>query len=293
MALKYKETGFTQDKTHGENVYTEAYNDPEFKEWISKGRFSQVIKELAAEADFQYLIDKSESPLKDQELVVRFAAFYLNGYENYYGPTSKFINDTLAQYRDIAPRDEVRLRADFRNSIQIIRSLFSRIAFKRFHRGDHKNHNGRWETQKLNVSLFDILMYSFARLDRQTVMMHKDNIDEALIDLMTTDQEFIDSIELATGNKIIVSTRFDKWIQALDRILNYGENMPESFSYPFKFDLYSANNTCTHCGTPIGLFDDSTFARMDQYWVGDKAIPAHAQLAHRYCKSEESRESEK
>lgn len=293
MALKYKEPGFTPDKVQGENTYTYTLDDQEFKEWVSKGRISQVIKELAAESDFQYLIDKSESPLKDEELVLRFACFYLSGYENYYGPTSKFINDTLARYRNISPRDEVRLRADFRNSIQIIRSLFSHIAFKRFFRGDDKNPNGQWDTQKLNVSLFDILMYSFTRLERQTILMHKDNIDEALIDLMTTDQEFIDSIELATGNKIIVNTRFDKWIQALNRILNHGANMPESFSYLLKFDLYSANNTCTHCGTPIGLFDDSTFARMEQYWVGDKAIPTHAQLAHRYCKSEKYRLSEK
>lgn len=292
MALKYIETGFTQDNATGSHVFTDAYDELEFDEWVSKGRFSQVIKELAGEEDFKYLIGKSESPLRDEELVLRFACFYMNGYENYYGPTSKFINETLAKYRNISPRDEVKLRADFRNAIQIIRSLFGRIAFKRFYRGDHKNRNGRWETRQLNDSLFDILMHSFATLNQQKVMMHRDQIDEALIDLMTTDQEFIDSIELGTGNKIIVSTRFKKWNQALHHILGSAQ-VAGSFSYPVKFDLYAANNTCRVCGNTIGMFDDSAIDRMNEYWIGDQVIPANARVVHRYCKSEELRVSDK
>lgn len=292
MALKYQETGYTQDKASGSHVFADAYDSQEFKDWVSKGRFSQVIKELAREEDFQYLIGKSEIAIRDEELVLRFACFYLMGYENYYGPTSKFIYDTLAKYRNISPRDEVKLRADFRNAIQIIRSLFGRIAFKRFYRGDRKNKNGRWETQQLNVSLFDILMHSFATLNQQKVLMHKDQIDEALIDLMTTDQEFIDSIELATGSKIIVSTRFEKWSRALHHIL---ESSPGAvnFSYPLKFDLYAANNTCGVCGGTIGMFDDSTIDQMKNYWIGDQVIPSNARLVHRYCKSEELRVGDK
>lgn len=292
MALRYKETGYTQGNATDSHVFAEAYDSQEFKEWVSKGRFIQVIKELAGEEDFKYLIGKSESALGDEELVLRFACFYLNGYENYYGPTSKFINDTLATYRNISPRDEVKLRADFRNAVQIIRSLFGRIAFRRFYRGDRRNKNGRWETQQLNVSLFDILMHSVATLNLQKVLMHKDQIDEALIDLMTTDQEFIDSIELATGSKIIVSTRFEKWSKALHNILDRA-NGAGSFSYPVKFDLYAANNTCRVCGSTITMFDDSTLDRMNEYWVGDQVIPANARLVHRYCKSEELRVSDK
>lgn len=291
MALKYKEKGYSQDKATGSHVFAEAYESQEFKEWVNSGRFIQVIKELAGEEDFRYLTGKSESPLGDEELVLRFACFYLNGFENYYGPTGKFINDTLAKYRNISPRDEVKLRADFRHTVHIIRSLFGRSAFKRFYRGDRKNKNGRWETQQLNVSLFDILMHSFATLNLQKVLMHKDQIDEALIDLMTTDQEFIDSIELGTGSKIIVSTRFEKWSQALHKILD-GATEAGNFSYSVKFDLYAANNTCRVCGSTITMFDDSTIDGMNEYWKGNQLIPANARVVHRYCKSEELRMSD-
>ncbi|HET6556292.1 MAG TPA: hypothetical protein VFG54_03195 [Prolixibacteraceae bacterium] len=278
MELKYNGTVAHKAAAIAEQHYRELQMGQ------STGRFSQVLKELAEEADFKYLLGHSEGTPAEQELVLRFASFYFNTYQGYYGPVKEFLNDTLAKYRDIAPRDEVRLRADFRNSIQIIRYLFGKSAFRRFYRGDEKNKNGKWETGHFNVALFDILMYSFAKQNITLVLPHKDRIDEALIDLMTTDQEFIDSIEMATGSRIIVASRFEKWCQALQTILDKGVNIPGTFNYQLKYELFTASSTCALCNRPIHMFDDSTFVHLQNYWVGDKLISDQAKLAHRYCK---------
>jgi hypothetical protein len=286
MNPKYNDTDFLEERVLDKNAYLTEQDQQDFKNWFSKGRFYQVIKDLAQEKDFKYLMvfDAPGGTLRNQELVLRFAAFYFNGYRNYYGPTEKFLNDTMEQYRNLAPKDEVNLRADFRNTIHIIRSLFGKNAFKRFYAGNAKNKNGQWETHRLNVALFDILMYSFARQNRIKVLQHKDSIDEALIDLMTTDQEFIDSIEVTTSNKIVVTTRFDKWIRALENILDKGAHVPGRFNYELKFELFTTNSTCSICQKPILMFDDSTYDSLREYWIGDRTIPAHARLAHRYCK---------
>jgi hypothetical protein len=221
--------------------------------------------------------------MKDRELVLRFASFHFNTYLNYKAPIKKFLNDSMEKYRNISPSDEAVLRAAFKNTIQIIRSLLDNNAFKRFYRGDENNKNGKWETKKFNVSLFDILMYSFAREDKNKVFQNLDRIREALIDLMTKDQDFIDSIELSTSSRKAVTTRFDKWRMTLQTILGIGEKEPRCFTKLLKEELFTLDNTCAICGNKILHIDDGALDHIDQYWTGGKTIPENARLTHRYC----------
>lgn len=290
MITKYNDTSLIDKDPVSEQVSTSKQSQ-EVKEIPYLGRFGQVIKELAQENDFKYLVDEATNYSKTtkRELVLRFAAFYFNGYQAYYAPSISFLADTMEKYQDISPRHEVELRADFRNSIHIIRSLFGKNAFKRFMPGNDQNKNGQWDTNKFQISLYDILMYSFARISVYKVLQHKDRIDEALINLMSNDQEFIDTMETSTSSRIFVKARFEKWMNILEQILNKGTNHPGTFNYSLKFELFTSHNNCALCGEPIQIFDDSTLYNMENYWIGDKIIPANAQLTHRYCKAAKSR----
>ncbi|RZK09957.1 MAG: hypothetical protein EOO43_20770, partial [Flavobacterium sp.] len=152
-----------------------------------------------------------------------------------------------------------------------------------FYKGDEKNKNGRWETQKFNVSLYDILMSSFATRDKNIVFQNLDRIREALIDLMTTDQDFIDSIELSTSSVKAVTIRFDKWRMTLDQILGIGSKEVRCFTYALKEELFNANSTCAICNNKIANIDDAAVDHIKQYWTGGKTIPENARLTHRYC----------
>ena len=260
-------------------------NDQELRNCVFRGRFNELIKELSQDKDFKYLIGIAtpDRRMKDRELVLRFAAFHFNTYLNYYAPIKKFLNDTMEKYQNISSADESNLRNAFKNTVSIILSLLDNNAFKRYYRGDEKNKNGRWETQKFNVSLFDIMMYSFAREDKNTVFQNLDRIREALIDLMTTDQDFIDSIELSTSSKKAVTIRFDKWRFALQAILGVGTKEPRCFTYSLKEELFKINNTCVICGNKILHLDDAAVDHIIQYWTGGKTIPENARLTHRFC----------
>lgn len=260
-------------------------NDQELRNCVYRGRFNEVIKELSQDKDFKYLlgIATPDRRMKDRELVLRFASFHFYTYLNYAAPIKKFLNDSMEKYRDISPADETNLRNAFKNTVQIIRSLLDNNAFKRFYRGDEKNKNGKWETQKFNVSLFDILMYSFAREDKNTVFQNLDRVREALIDLMTKDQIFIDSIELSTSSKKAVTNRFDKWRFTLQTILGIGEKEPRCFTLQLKQELFDTNDTCAICGNKIRNIDDAAVDHIEQYWTGGKTIPVNARLTHRYC----------
>ncbi len=260
-------------------------NDQELRNCVFRGRFNETIKELSQDKDFKYLlgITTSDRRMKDRELVLRFAAFHFNTYLNYYAPIKKFLNDSMERYQNISPTDEANFRNAFKNTVQIIRSLLDKKSFKRFYRGDEKNKNGTWETQKFNVSLFDILMYSFAREDKNIVFQNLDRIREALIELMTKDQDFIDSIELSTSSKKAVLNRFDKWRFTLQTILGVGAKEPRCFTLQLKQELYNNNDTCAICGNKISSIDDAAVDHIEQYWTGGKTIPDNARLTHRYC----------
>ena len=260
-------------------------NDQELRNCVYRGRFNEIIKELSLDKDYKYLlgIATPDRRMKDRELVLRFASFHFNTYLNYSAPIKKFLNDSMEKYRNISPVDEANLRAAFKNTVQIIRSLLDKNAFKRYYRGDEKNKNGRWETQQFNVSLFDILMYSFAREDKNKVFQNLDRVREALIDLMTNDQDFIDSILLSTSSKKAVLIRFDKWRFALQTILGIGVKEPRCFTYQLKQELFTSDDTCVICGNKIHHIDDAAIDHIVQYWTGGKTIPENARLTHRYC----------
>jgi hypothetical protein len=225
--------------------------------------------------DFEYLLGISgpEKRMRDVELVLRFAAFYHATYLKYRPPMRRFLNSDMERYRFIGDADSQELSRAFKVSSQVIRSLLGRDAFKRFHKGTDANPNGYWEPKKFNSSLYDILMWGFAQHDRNQLYQHLDSVREALIVLMTDDQEFIDSIELSTSSVKMVTTRFDKWRNALESILGASRREPRCFSRKLKEDLYERDATCAICENRIESVDDAAVDHVQQYWMGGRTIP--------------------
>ena len=137
--------------------------------------------------------------------------------------------------------------------------------------------------EKFNASLFDILMYSFAKEDKNIVFQQLDQIRESFIDLMTSDQDFIDSIELSTSSVSAVTKRFDKWRLVLQSIIGVQNKEERCFSNKLKQNLFDNDSTCSICGNTIQNIDDSAVDHIQQYWRGGKTIPENARLTHRYC----------
>ena len=267
------------------NTGAVSLNDQELRNCIYRGPYNKLLKELSGNTDFMYLLGlrKPDKRVKDVELVLRFAAFYHFTYLNYKPPMRKFLNSDMEKYQYISVSEAAELRKAFKNAVTIIKSLLDNHAFKRFYKGDEKNPNGYWETKKFNASLYDILMYSFAKEDINKVYQNLDSIREALIHLMTNDQEFIDAIELSTSSVQAVTKRFDKWRLALQDIIGIAQKEPRCFSLKLKQELYDNDPTCSICGQRIQNIDDAAIDHIEQYWTGGKTIPENARLTHRYC----------
>ncbi len=267
------------------NTGAVSLNNQELRNCVFRGPYNELLKELSTDKDFMYLLglERQDKRMKDIELVLRFAAFYHSTYLNYKPPMRKFLNDEMGQYQHISNEESLELKNAFKNTVTIIKSLLDTHAFKRFYKGSEKNPNGSWELKKFNASLYDILMFSFAREDKSRVYQNLDSIREAFICLMTSDQEFVDSIDRGTSEVQAVTTRFDKWRLTLQDIIGIAQKEPRCFSLKLKQELYDNEQTCSICGQNIQNIDDAAMDHIEQYWAGGKTIPENARLTHRYC----------
>lgn len=267
------------------NTGSVSLNDQELRNCIYRGPYNELLKELSATSRFRELlgIKSADKRMRDVELVLRFAAFYHRTYLNYKPPIRTFLNTDMEEYQHISEGKSDELRNAFKNTIEMIWSLLGDHAFKRFHRGNANDPDGYWEPKKFNASLYDVLMYCFAKQEKNTVFRNLDSIREGLIHLMTTDQEFIDAIELSTSSVQAITKRFDKWRMTLENIIGIQYKEPRCFSLQLKESLFNVDPTCTICGQRIQQVDDGAIDHVEQYWTGGKTIPENARLTHRYC----------
>ena len=150
------------------NTGSVALNNQELRNCVYRGSFNDLIKRLASNKDFLTLIglNAPHKRMQDVELVLRFASFYFNGYQNYKAPIRQFLNETIRKRINLDKSDKSNLEKAFKKAVANIQTLLGSNAFKRYYKGDDKNKNGRWESSKFNVSLYDVLMDSMARIDQ-------------------------------------------------------------------------------------------------------------------------------
>lgn len=267
------------------NTGSVSLNDQELRNCIYRGPFNNLLRDLSEEPDFTRLLGlkKPDKRMKDIELVLRFAAFYHETYLQYKPPMRVFLNKEAEKRRNISNSDAQDLRAAFKSACQVVYSMFGKHAFKRFYIGSEKDHSGYWEPKKFNASLYDIVMYTFAREDKNTLYQNLDSIREAFLHLMTENREFIDSIELSTSSVQAITKRFDIWRLTLQSIVGVAKKEPRCFSRQLKETLFETNNTCTICAQRIVDIDDAAVDHIKQYWTGGQTIPENARLTHRFC----------
>ncbi len=260
-------------------------NDMELRNCVHRGPYMDLLKNLATDRDFAWLLklDSPDKRMRDVELALRFASFYHSTYLKYKPSMRQFFNRDMDKFQFISEEDSEDLRNAFKNSIQIVKSLFGENAFKRFHPGTKSNPHGTWEVKKFNSSLYDVWMGVFWDKDKNQVFRSLDVLREALIDLMVSNEAFIDSILIGTSDTKKVRTRFDITRQIVEDILSDSEKQPRCFSHELKQELFANNATCTICGQHIQHIDDAAVDHIDQYWRGGKTMPENARLAHRFC----------
>jgi len=266
-------------------------NDMELRNCVYRGPYMELLKELSEDADFRFVLGlkRADPRMRDVELVLRFAAFFSATYLKYQEPMRRFLNREMEIRRNITSHSADELRKAFKNGVAIAKSLFGANAFRRFIGGNQRDHNGDWKSGSSNAAIYDIVMGTFCERDKARVHASLDACREALLDLMVSDEGFVDAVVAGTGDAQRVRRRFDLARLRMDQVLESTGRQARCFSRKLKEELYESDATCAICGQRISHIDDAAVDHIEQYWLGGQTIPENARLAHRFCNNTRAR----
>jgi hypothetical protein len=267
------------------NLGAVALNDMELRNCVCRGSYNQLLRELV---DNQHLLkvlrqDAPHPRMMDRQLILRFFAMWRKTHLKYKSPMKQFMNHEMEEHRNASPDEINEMRSVFLKSIEMAYTVFGVNAFRRFDVGEEGKPDGKWESKRLNIALWDTLLYGFSYFEKAQVIPIADSIREEFLDVMSNDTQFTQYITSATDSTDRIQYRADVWLKRLRDLIGYESLSPRAFTLEFKRQLFSASPACTLCNQTIQDVDDAEVDHVKHYWRGGKTIPENARLTHRYC----------
>lgn len=265
------------------NLGAEKLNDQELRNSVYRGKYNQLLRELTSNHHLLKIMGATQPHKRmiDRQLILRFFAMWRNTHLKYKAPMKRFLNQEMEKHRNPDDKELTEMRSVFEKSIEMAYAVFGENAFRRFNTGRKGSPNGYWETRKLNVALWDTLLYTFSYYDKSQIIPIADSIKEEFLDLLTHDDTFAEYITSTTDKPDRIQYRAETWRQRLQGLVSNKE--PRTFSLSLKKQLYEADPTCQICGQRIYAIDDAEVDHIKHYWRGGKTIPENARLTHRFC----------
>ena len=177
---------FERLNTGGSKLYPQ-----EIRNCVSHGRFIDLLNELNAKKAWRRVFGPESKRQKDQELILRFLAFYYNR-ENYQRPMRDFLDQFTRKHRNL----DVSLAADFRK-------LFVRTITL----ADLALGNRPFRIQNLNAAIFDSVMVGLAHRISQDEIIDHEGIKRAY-DKLLSNERFMAGYLYSTADVESVRARF-------------------------------------------------------------------------------------
>ena len=170
----------------------------EIRQAIYRGTLLDKIRETNVNNDWRTIFGHVNTRQKDQELILRFWAMYLNA-ENYTAPMLGFLNDFADKYRD--PGSEFLLRGQ-ELFAEVVQSFNNAVGSRSF----------RTEgSRQLNAAVFDSMSVGLARrIDSERSVRPSPDDIRAMHDALLKDGEYIASVSGGTAQTLSVQTRLRK-----------------------------------------------------------------------------------
>ena len=188
---------------------------------IYNGPGTRWLSNMAKEKSFLTSTGRSlnAKTMRDREAINRFAGFYLLGWESYVnGDMDEFLAQTLDRLN--TEDDDVlhELERIFIQSMHNNHELFGNHAFRRSLAMDRRKRS------VVNISLFDVFSWAFAKIPHRRVDEDGNEIGQIVVDLVL-EPDFADAITYSTNSTRPVRIRFDMVEQALGPYMTGRQSM--------------------------------------------------------------------
>jgi Protein of unknown function DUF262 len=191
------------------NTSTMPLNAQELRNCVSRGSLNDLLAELSFSENWLEIRGRKlpDKRLADEEIILRYFSFHVQGRDKYRTPLKKWLNDTAREGRRFDDEQIARLRVDWLNAIEVSLSWFEpRQCFRR--------PGGK----SINRALFDLIMHTASKTDLESAMTVRDDFLIRFYNMLI-DEEFIDLISRAVDHKKRTDRRFEIWNTAMDEII--------------------------------------------------------------------------
>ena len=178
------------------------------------GPGTEWLADMAAEDSFVRATARtlSHKTMRDREVINRFAAFWLSGYESYTrGDMDGFLAEALEMMNQATVEEMESLSKAFTDSMACNYRLFANHAFRKSLR--EQDPNAR--RTPINVSLFDVLSYAGTKIPEWRLERDGDAIRTDVYALLAS-EEFLNAITYSTNSTVQVWTRFETMLVYLE-----------------------------------------------------------------------------
>ncbi len=174
----------------------------EIRTAIDHGAFIDLIKELNEYDKWRSIYGKKSSRLKDQELILRFLAFYFSS-DTYEKPMHEFLNKFSQKHRKADEQFLMEARKIFTSTIDVVQQSIGKKAFRL--------------VAGVNAAVFDSVMVGLARKLNKMRIEDYEKVKKAYNDLLN-DTEYVRLVSQSTSDESNVSSRLKKTTEKFDDI---------------------------------------------------------------------------
>ena len=191
------------------NTNTMPLNAQELRNCIYRGKLNDLLSRLAEHKPWLDILGRKQPDkrLRDEELILRFFAFHIEGLESYRTPQKHWLNDVAKRGRYYTDEKLGDLAQTWKGAIDNCLAVFPpRDCFRR------PAQEGK--RQVVNRALMDLIMTTMAPRPRDTVLR---KVPEFLSQLrvLLQDEEFQDLIGRSIDHKSRTLRRFEIWNEKL------------------------------------------------------------------------------
>ncbi len=164
-----------------------------------RGRFNDLLKELAADETFRSLINlrlkSDQNNMAHEELILRFFAYHYSDLKRV-DQLSYFMTKFMKENKDMPPEQIEEYRALFQSTIKKIKKYLGSKAFSIY-----QVKNRTWNTTS-NRLLYEAEMLAFAQIKEQDIKITPTKFKASLQKLMETNKDFQKALDKSGGRKI-------------------------------------------------------------------------------------------
>jgi hypothetical protein len=177
-----------------------------------RGDLNGLIKNLCTNPQFQKIrrVEDVDARMGDAEMVLRFFAFHFAA-KSYRGFFAPFLDKYLESKMSMTPSEKAEHQTAFEETIDKVDSVFDRNSFRQI------GVDGKPANQ-VNRAIYDVVMLTFAHINKEDLQSRKSQIVTALQDLCNLNDDFKDAIGKATRDRARINTRVRLWGDELRRV---------------------------------------------------------------------------